>query len=238
MQSLYEAQIYMVKSHKDKLLKSKMQLPSWMIPIQAGASLVVEKVADVLDSSGENISYKNPNYCELTVLYWIWRNCLFKTRSKTKRYFGLFHYRRWLDIEKEDWQRIYDNDVNVVLPYPTIHEPNINEHHVRYITKTDWDAVLQSLKECVPDYYKACDTIFSQEYLYNYNMLIAEATVLDEYCRWLFPILERIEELSVPKGNERADRYIGYIGESLLTLYFLYNKDRLKVAHTGRIMFK
>ena len=72
--------------------------------------------------------------------------------------------------------------------------------------------------------------------MYNYNIIIAKAAVLQEYCEWLFPILERVEELSIPKGSERADRYIGYIGENLLTLYFLYHKDRMNLVHTGRIM--
>ena len=48
-----------------------------------------------------------------------------------------------------------------------------------------------------------------------------------------FPILERVEELSVPIGANRADRYIGYVGETLATLYFMVNKDKLNVAHAG-----
>ena len=56
------------------------------------------------------------------------------------------------------------------------------------------------------------------------------------YCDWLFPLLSRVEELSEPKGSERADRYIGYLGENLTTLYFMKNKDRLKIAHAGRLM--
>lgn len=49
----------------------------------------------------------------------------------------------------------------------------------------------------------------------------------------LFPISERTEELSEPKGCERNDRYIGYMGESLETLYFMKNAERLTVVHTG-----
>lgn len=237
LQETYEAKVYMAKFYKDRVLKNTVKLPVWVIPVQAGASLTTRRVADLLDNNGENISYKNANYCELTVLYWIWKNHLSDGVGQTKRYYGLFHYRRWLDISEEDWKCIYDNDVDVVLPYPTVHEPDINEHHVRYITKEDWSAVLRALKECAPDYYTAYDRIFSQEYMYNYNIMVAKADVLDEYCGWLFPILERVEELSRPKGSERADRYIGYIGENLLTLYFLYNKDRLKIVHTGRLMF-
>lgn len=46
-----------------------------------------------------------------------------------------------------------------------------------------------------------------------------------------FPILMRTEELSVPKGSERRDRYLGYMGETLLTLYFMKNAERLNVVH-------
>ena len=64
-------------------------------------------------------------------------------------------------------------------------------------------------------------------------MVLAKKDVLEEYCNWLFPVLERVEELSSPKGEERADRYIGYIGETLTTLYFMYHKDKLNIKHTG-----
>ena len=47
-----------------------------------------------------------------------------------------------------------------------------------------------------------------------------------------FLILERTEELSVPKGKDRSDRNIGYMGETLETLYFIKNVDKLNVVHT------
>ena len=59
--------------------------------------------------------------------------------------------------------------------------------------------------------------------------------MLEEYCRWLFPLLERVEELSIPKGTDRADRYIGYIAETMETMYFLYQKNRLNITHAGCI---
>ena len=39
------------------------------------------------DNTGDNISRKNPNYCELTGLYWAWKNL-------DADYIGLVHYRR------------------------------------------------------------------------------------------------------------------------------------------------
>lgn len=228
--------VFMAKFYRDKVLEKAVDIPVWMMPVQAGAILTGERVADVLDSWGRNISYKNPNYCELTVLYWIWKNCILSNSNRDIKYYGLFHYRRWLDINDEDIKYIVKNDIDVILPYPTLHEPDIKEHYMRYIKETDWDAVLQALKELSPEYYAAYDIVFSQEYLYNYNILVAKTEVLQAYCEWLFPILERVEELSLPKGSERADRYIGYIGENLLTLYFMYHKKTLNIVHTGRIM--
>ena len=63
-------------------------------------------------------------------------------------------------------------------------------------------------------------------------MILGKKSVLRDYCEWLFPILERVEERSVPKGSERADRYIGYMGETLETLYFMKNRDCLNIVHT------
>lgn len=236
-------EVYAAKFHRDKSLNNTYNFPNWLYPIQVGASLTQERVADILDNSGENISHKNANYCELTALYWIWKNRLIGRRGYSgdlnetaERYYGLFHYRRFLELQEKDLERLAVGDIDVVLPFPTVHEPDIREHHRRYIKDTDWEAVLQALEELFPEYYAAYNKIFSQEYLYNYNILIAKGEVLEQYCQWLFPILERVEKLSTPKCSERRDRYIGYIGENMLTLYFMYHRNQLKVVHTGRLM--
>lgn len=221
--------VYMSCFHKDKKLKKRYYVPEWVQPIQAGAALTDERIADIRDNVGENISGKNKNYSELSALYWAWKH-------GTADYLGLYHYRRTLDVTEEDLGRIQANGIDVVLPFPTVHYPDILEHHRRYLKEKDWEAMVRALRELAPACAEALPEIFSGAYFYNYNMLIARRSVFQAYCGWLFPILARTEELSDPKGSERADRYIGYMGENLTTLYFLYHKNDLRIAHAGRRM--
>lgn len=243
-----EVHVYMAKCLRDRPLSRDYVLPDWVESLQVGAAHCRERVAEILDCDGENISEKNGNYSELTGLYWIWKNRLQKAQKGIKSmkysesregaatletYCGLAHYRRMLDLDSDDLLRLADNGVDVVLPYPMPYEPNIGEHHKRYLSHRDWEALLQALGELQPEYAVAFSKILCQKYLYNYNIILARESVLADYCSWLFPILERTEKLSIPKGKDRSDRYIGYMGESLCTLYFSYQRNKLKIVHEG-----
>ena len=48
----------------------------------------------IKDNTGENISDKNKNYCELTGLYWAWKNL-------NADYIGLAHYRRHFTVKNK-----------------------------------------------------------------------------------------------------------------------------------------
>ena len=227
--------IFMAKSEKDRPLKENLVIQDYIYPLQVGAEKSAMRIADLFDNKGENISDKNRNYSELTGLYWIWKNKLMPSSikdSEDRQYYGLAQYRRMLDFSDDDLLRLPDNDVDVVLPYPMPYEPDIHAHHERYLKDVDWKALLTALEELQPEYAEYFPKVLEQYYLYNYNVILAKKAVLREYCEWLFPILERTEELSVPKGSERGDRYIGYMGETLETLYFIKNSDKLNVVHT------
>ena len=53
------------------------------------------------DNVGDNISYKQPNYSELTGLYWASKNL---DKLNNPHYIGLFHYRRFFNFgKKSQW---------------------------------------------------------------------------------------------------------------------------------------
>ena len=225
-----DIEVFKMVHHKDKPLVTNYKDPVYVTSVQVGASFADIRMTECIDNQGENISEKNGDYSELTGLYWIWKN---KIKRQDDTYYGLAHYRRFLELSEDDLLRLADNDIDVVLPYPMPYEPNIEAHHLRYLSDSEWDAVLHALEELQPDYSRAFKDILKQEYFYNYNVILAKKDVLDDYCSWLFPLLFRIEENNDPNKEKEPNRYMGYVGETLETLYFMYNKDNLKIAHVG-----
>lgn len=66
------------------------------LPIHAGKALHPELDLGITgDDTGDNISLKNPNYCELTAMYWAWKNL------KDVDIIGLCHYRRYFDFHHQ-----------------------------------------------------------------------------------------------------------------------------------------
>ena len=64
------------------------------LPVEVGAALHTQPIPGFTpDNTGDNISEKNKNYCELTALYWAWKNLDADTS-------GLVHYRRYFSNGK------------------------------------------------------------------------------------------------------------------------------------------
>ncbi len=224
-------EVFQAKCHVDRPLQNPVQAPLYVVPIQVGAALTEQIVSGLRDDTGENISCKNRNYCELTAAYYAWKN-------SDAAYKGLCHYRRIFDITDEQMRSllVIPEEWDVILPYPSVHYPNISAQHLRYIKEADWKAMLRALEETAPDYDRAYRQMVEngEQHFFNFNMLIAKAEVFDDYCDFLFSVLSRAEEFTTPEGRERADRFAGYMGENLTTLYFQKNKDKLKIVYAGK----
>lgn len=68
---------------------SELPRNNLFLPVRVGAALASDDFGLQRDDDGkDNISEKNPGYCELTAIYWAWKNL-------KADYYGLFHYRRF-----------------------------------------------------------------------------------------------------------------------------------------------
>ena len=68
---------------------------SMYLPVQMGHAIHPD-IGYVGDDTGENISEKNASFCELTGLYWLWKNRKFDGNI------GVCHYRRFFVNDKRE----------------------------------------------------------------------------------------------------------------------------------------
>ncbi len=194
------------------------------IPIQVGAS-GKEAFTPVSDQTGDNISQKNPSFCELTALYWIWKNAAADV-------VGLVHYRRHfvgLVRSKDPWAKVLSasemehllKDADILLPRKRnyIIETNYSQYAHAHNEK-DLLLTRQVLSELAPDYLVSFDRVMQRRTGHRFNMMIARREILDRYCQWLFPILFSLEERIDTTGYDAYNcRVIGFLAERLLDVW-------------------
>jgi len=218
-------EVYMARSIWDKPLKKSYEIPNWTIPVHAGKKLTQQKLSNDTDDFVGGISERNKNYCELTVTYWAWK-------MRHASYMGICHYRRIFVLSACDIDKIIENDVDVILPVPFLCSPDASEQYFRYITKEDYAVFMKIISK----FYRETEIvqILHSKYFYNYNMLIAKEEIFHQYCEFLFPVLFGMESYFKRHGIRREDRYLGYFGELLTTIFFsLHHKD-FKIVHAKK----
>lgn len=145
-------------SHHEK--RSVVNSPI-LTPIQTGCALASERFEGMLqDDDGENISLKNPKYCEATALYWAWKNY---DKLGNPDYIGLMHNRRHLlfnqSLPVPDSQMTWLKPNSSVYLFPPIcpkYMPYIaDEAILSYFPK--WDVLAIGPQEFIPTKH---DTIY------------------------------------------------------------------------------
>lgn len=220
--------VYVAKSNLDKPLKEKVCNREWEKDIQVGAALAGEKIADVTDCTGDNISEKNRQYCELTALYWIWKNV------GQYEYVGLCHYRRRFALGKKDIDNLVRSQVDVVVTNPVVNVPNVLAMYDKNHILDDWDTMKNGIGELCHEYLSSLEYVENSHYYIPYNMFIMRRDVLKRYCGWLFPILEYCELKCRSKEDVYQDRYIGFLAERLMTAYLYHHRKELQVVFSKK----
>ena len=203
-------------------------------PIQAGRA--VSKVSlDMLgDDTGDNISGKNKNYCELTAHYWIWKN------YADAENVGLCHYRRYFNLVGNKWLKAnkgvpesdmpnevdlkFLEDADVVVPLPGVCVMTMKDYYCCGHIVEDYDILEEVVKELYPDYYEDFLYVMTKNNKCSmWNMIIAKKPIFDAYSEWLFSILFEVEKRVKISEYPNQARVFGYMSELLLNVYLKHN---------------
>lgn len=211
--------LYVVHSIGDKALAENIPYSSFEIPIQVGKAMTDRRIFDVTDADGDNISYKNHAYSELTALYWIWKH-------DHAQYAGISHYRRRFQIMESQVPLLIASDIDVITTTPVINFNTVYEQYAMDHSREDWNIMLSAVNELYPEYLLSFEKVQNGIWYYAYNMMIARKEILNEYCAWLFPILQYCEDRIGKKEDSYQNRYAGFLSERLMTVFLIHNRYR------------
>ena len=227
------------------------------LPIQVGAAisdvdLGMQRDDQVNGELCDNISAKNKSYCELTALYWAWKNI--KKLYPNLEYIGLNHYRRYFSFDRKNYfddavvfpesevknyrldkaklEKILSKyDVLMAKPrsYPYSLEIDYSVCHV----SEDLRTLKKIIHEKYPEYDKDIYSVMTCGCrLSPYNMTVIGWNDFDAYCAWLFNILfEAEKEIDIAEYNAVQGRIFGYMAERLFNVWVRHNIKRVKLVN-------
>ncbi len=247
-----KAQIFVVYHTAAPLFESEL-----LHPIQTGAALSAEKLPMLHDDTGEHRSQQNPSWCELTVLYWIWKNALHAAPQCD--YWGLCHYRRFMSftrkpsgqqrkIEIARFQRDFEkhfahaptlSSYDLYLPesydcYPlTVEQDYLAAHPAE-----GWHLMKQVLIDLQPDYESTMHEVLTGHKVHFALNFVMRRDHFDAAMSWIFSLVEewqqRVKTLDLE--SSLPPRLMGFIIERFINIWYCHqqreNQLRVKEVYS------
>ncbi len=216
---------------------------------QGGGGLSLQRDDQVNGEPCDNISAKNGSYCELTAMYWAWKNI--KKLYPNLEYIGLNHYRRYFSFDE---RTLFSYETNKPMCEITKYKINIKKlcsllkrgysivtklavfrypldvSFLNNALKCDFKILRRIVHNVSPEYDEIFYTALMRGNSFSFgNMAIMRWEDFVAYCSWLFEVLVEAEKFIDPssyKGNQK--RIFGYMAEYLFHIWFLKNRIKIK----------
>ncbi|WP_151813786.1 DUF4422 domain-containing protein [Acinetobacter ursingii] len=211
------------------------------IPIHVGKALTDLDLGIIGDNTGDHISELNPNFCELTALYWMWKN-------SDADILGLVHYRRYFESKNNvgkiltfdefniknignkifliKQEKLYVEKFNIKIPVNTAIQYKFN--HI----SGDWKVLESVISDLYPNYIESFIKISRDFKISFYNMFLGNRVFLVEYAEWLFSILfELSKRINISKYNSYQSRIYGFISERLLNVFVYHHRSKYSIEY-------
>ena len=199
----------------------EMPFDKMYLPVHVGAA-GKDNIGYQRDDEGDNISNLNPYYCELTGLYWAWKNL-------KEDYIGLVHYRRLFTM---NGHTLTESDITPYLGQVKLFTPYKRKYYIEtlktHYEHTHYPEHLQITRNTVerlyPNYLDAYDKAVNRTWGYMFNMMIIDRNLLNDYCDWLFNILDDVfKQIDTTNYPVFTKRYVGRISEILFNVWLERN---------------
>jgi hypothetical protein len=202
----------------------------------------------------DNIFHKNKTYCELSVLYSLWKQGLISNM------FGLAHYRRLFCLdntygsfdvviksfsERQDFasrQASYLNDYfeSVIVGYTGLTGGSIwNQFKITHPDLFPFFAYAsEKFGLLYPEMGNPINFFQNNSHLNHCNMFIAPKKVVNDWCSIIFNFLEEIESEAPKELDSYSLRWAGFFSERFFTYFINSIQDKINVLIKPIILFE
>lgn len=203
------------------------------LPVEVGAALRDEHIDGFTrDDTGDNISIRNGRLCELTALYWGWKNLEADA-------VGLVHYRRYFAGAGERGVLTHDEARRLLAEAPVVVPKRRNyvieslgSHYAHTHSEKHLEALREAVRKVSPQRLEVYDRHLASTRGHMFNMLLMKREVLDPYATWLFDVLDAAEGRVDHDGMQPfQERYLGRLGELLLDVWLM--SERVPYREVG-----
>lgn len=242
-----DAKIFLVYHQDTHIVKSDILEP---VQVGDGPSLVG---CHTRDNSGDNIASLNDRYCEMTAVYWAWKNL------DAHDYIGLMHYRRFFDFKENrlhldqwgvvNWPAfttdfegrfgLYDAAIasaikgyDIILPKKwSVRNAgcrNLREHYLQspFHHASDLTLCRDVIADRCPEYLPSWNLVLAESTGWFNNMFVLRREIFDAYCKWLFPLLSDVEKaIPFARYSAQEKRVMGYLAERLFNVWISHYLD-------------
>lgn len=200
--------------------------------LQVGAE-VNEKIANCwYDDSGENISYKNKQYSELTGLYWFWKN-------KAHLYDAVIinHYRReFVDATSKPLTNLeleqYLTNFDCIAPYPKKYPLSLYDVYNTMHYKKDIDIMCEIVCEKYPCYQDIKTFYQKNNTMCLWNMFGLKTVEFNKMMEFIFSVLFEVEKrIDISNYSVQQQRVFGFLSERLIAYYLMKNFKKIKYVN-------
>lgn len=201
------------------------------LPVQVGDGPRLSGI--VSDNTGSNIATSNARYCELTALYWAWKNTNFD-------YLGLVHYRRYFSSSRygNPKRRVLSGkQISALLAESDILVPKrrhyvietLASHYGHTFSLEHLSIAREVIAEKSPEYLNSFDRMLRRRSGHMFNMYIMKRELSDAYCEWLFGVLFELEKrIDFSNLTSFETRMMGRVSELLLDVWLDYHEQLYK----------
>lgn len=172
--------------------------------IISGGAHVTSDLEQFIDE-GTDVSPLEYTYAEGSRIYWVWKN------RPIKEYIGFCQYRKYFSEFFDSTSKIRKifREYDLIVPQPIFIGNSVVAQYTNVHNIDDYMLMRSIINKDFPQYNNSLDVVsYRLNSIFPYNMFIMKGEYFDEYCRFVFGVLQEFANIKGWKTDADVSNYV------------------------------